>query len=63
MSALACTGLQPRRAASWDADGPSCGHNNAFSGYEPEEARPLPAVVNLFRLLNKHPEQLAELTH
>jgi HTH-type transcriptional regulator/antitoxin MqsA len=36
------------------------GHN-AFSRYERGEAAPLPAVVNLFRLLDKHPELLADL--
>ena len=34
---------------------------NAFSRYERGEAAPLPAVVNLFRLLDKHPELLADL--
>jgi len=33
----------------------------AFSRYERGEAAPLPAVVNLFRLLDKHPELLQEL--
>ena len=37
------------------------GGHNAFSRYERGEARPLPAVVNLFRALDKHPELLAEL--
>lgn len=37
------------------------GGHNAFSRYERGEARPLPAVVNLFRLLDKHPELLHEL--
>lgn len=37
------------------------GGHNAFSRYERGEARPLPAVVNLFRLLGKHPELLNEL--
>src|ERR1700731_1377657 len=34
------------------------GGHNAFSRYERGEAAPLPAVVNLFRLLDKHPELL-----
>ena len=37
------------------------GGHNAFSRYERGEAVPLPAVVNLFRLLDKHPELLNEL--
>ena len=37
------------------------GGHNAFSRYERGEARPLPAVVNLFKLLDKHPDLLAEL--
>jgi HTH-type transcriptional regulator/antitoxin MqsA len=38
------------------------GGHNAFSRYERGEALPLPAVVNLFRLLDQHPELLKELT-
>jgi len=38
------------------------GGHNAFSRYERGEATPLPAVVNLFRLLDKHPELLKDLT-
>ena len=37
------------------------GGHNAFSRYERGEAVPLPAVVNLFKLLDKHPELLKEL--
>lgn len=37
------------------------GGHNAFSRYERGEAAPLPAVINLFRLLDKHPELLADL--
>lgn len=37
------------------------GGPNAFSRYETGKARPLPAVTNLFRLLDKHPELLDEL--
>lgn len=37
------------------------GGHNAFSRYERGEVRPLPAVINLFRALDKHPELLAEL--
>ena len=38
------------------------GGHNAFSRYERGEATPLPAVVNLFRLLDRHPDLLKELT-
>jgi len=38
------------------------GGHNAFSRYERGEAAPLPAVVNLFRLLDKHPHLLKELS-
>ncbi|MBF0203684.1 MAG: type II toxin-antitoxin system MqsA family antitoxin [Desulfamplus sp.] len=34
---------------------------NAFSHYERGKNRPLPAVVNLFRLIHRHPELLREL--
>ncbi|MDE2164638.1 MAG: type II toxin-antitoxin system MqsA family antitoxin [Alphaproteobacteria bacterium] len=37
------------------------GGHNAFSRYERGEAAPLPAIVNLFRLLDKHPELLHDL--
>jgi HTH-type transcriptional regulator/antitoxin MqsA len=37
------------------------GGHNAFSRYERGEAAPLPAVVNLLRLLDKHPEMLKEI--
>src|SRR5438105_14846602 len=37
------------------------GGHNAFSRYERGEATPMPAVVNLFRLLDKHPELLKDL--
>jgi HTH-type transcriptional regulator / antitoxin MqsA len=37
------------------------GGHNAFSRYERGDARPLPAVMNLFRLLDHHPELLKEL--
>lgn len=38
------------------------GGHNAFSRYERGEATPLPAVLNLLRLLDKHPHLLADLT-
>jgi HTH-type transcriptional regulator/antitoxin MqsA len=37
------------------------GGHNAFSRYERGETAPLPAVVNLFKLLDKHPHLLKEL--
>lgn len=37
------------------------GGKNAFSRYERGKAKPVAAVVNLFRLLDQHPELLAEL--
>lgn len=37
------------------------GGHNAFSRYERGVATPMPAVVNLFRLLDKHPELLKDL--
>lgn len=37
------------------------GGHNAFSRYERGEATPMPAIVNLFRLLDKHPELLKDL--
>jgi HTH-type transcriptional regulator/antitoxin MqsA len=37
------------------------GGHNAFSRYERGEVAPMPAVINLFRLLDRHPELLAEL--
>ncbi|MDQ3260204.1 MAG: type II toxin-antitoxin system MqsA family antitoxin, partial [Pseudomonadota bacterium] len=47
---------QQRQAARITSGGP-----NAFSRYERGKARPLPAVTNLFRLLDRHPELLNEL--
>jgi HTH-type transcriptional regulator/antitoxin MqsA len=37
------------------------GGANAFSRYERGEAQPMPAVVNLLRILSRHPELLKEL--
>ncbi|MEQ1889540.1 MAG: type II toxin-antitoxin system MqsA family antitoxin [Alphaproteobacteria bacterium] len=37
------------------------GGHNAFSRYERGESAPLPAIINLFRLLDKHPELLKDL--
>lgn len=36
------------------------GRHNAFSRYERGEGVPLPVVMNLFRLLDKHQELLKE---
>ncbi|MFA5684606.1 MAG: type II toxin-antitoxin system MqsA family antitoxin [Lysobacteraceae bacterium] len=48
--------LTQHEAAQLTGGGP-----NAFSRYERGEARPMPAVINLFKLLDKHPELLKEL--
>lgn len=37
------------------------GGKNAFSRYERGQAKPVAAVVNLFRLLDRHPDLLDEL--
>ena len=37
------------------------GGHNAFSRYETGKVIPAPAVVNLFRLLDRHPEELERL--
>ena len=37
------------------------GGKNAFSRYERGRAKPVAAVINLFRLLDRHPELLIEL--
>jgi HTH-type transcriptional regulator/antitoxin MqsA len=37
------------------------GGHNGFSRYEKGLTQPLPAVINLFRLLDRHPEMLGEL--
>ena len=37
------------------------GGHNAFSRYERGDVAPLPAVINLFRLLDKHPELLKDV--
>ncbi len=37
------------------------GGKNAFSRYEKGKAKPVAAVINLFRLLDRHPELLEEL--
>jgi HTH-type transcriptional regulator/antitoxin MqsA len=34
---------------------------NAFSRYENGKAKPVAAVINLFRLLDKHPELINEI--
>ncbi len=48
--------LTQKEAARITGGGP-----NAFSRYERGKARPLSAVTNLFRLLDRHPELLNEL--
>ena len=37
------------------------GGKNAFSRYERGQAKPVAAVINLFRLLDRHPELLDDL--
>lgn len=37
------------------------GGKNAFSRYEKGKAKPVAAVINLFRLLDRHPELIEEL--
>jgi HTH-type transcriptional regulator/antitoxin MqsA len=37
------------------------GGHNAFSRYERGEVLPLPAVIKLLRLLDKHPELLKDI--
>ena len=37
------------------------GGHNAFSRYERGEAKPIQAVLNLFKLLDHHPDLLSEL--
>ena len=49
-------GLSQRKAAELTGGGV-----NAFSRYENGKAKPVPAVINLFRLLDKHPELIEEL--
>lgn len=49
-------GLSQRRAALIAGGGV-----NAFSRYENGKAKPVAAVVNLFRLLDKHPELMDEI--
>jgi len=39
------------------------GGKNAFSRYERGHAKPVAAVINLFRLLDRHPELLNELNN
>lgn len=37
------------------------GGKNAFSRYEHGQAKPVAAVINLFKLLDKHPDLIKEL--
>lgn len=48
--------MSQKDAASITGGGP-----NAFSRYEHGKARPMPAVINLFKLLDRHPELLNEI--
>ena len=38
------------------------GWHNAFSPYECGDAAPVPAVMTLLRILDRHPDRLKELT-
>ena len=49
-------GLSQAQASMLTGGGP-----NAFSRYELGKAKPLPAVINLLRLLDRHPALLREL--
>ena len=49
-------GLSQKAAAELTGGG-----HNAFSRYERGEVRPMAAVINLFNLLDRHPELLGEL--
>ena len=49
-------GLTQHQAANLTGGG-----HNAFGRYERGEVQPMPAVVNLFKLLDKHPGLLAEV--
>lgn len=48
--------LTQQEAAKITGGGP-----NAFSRYEHGKAKPLPAVINLFKLLDRHPDLLDEI--
>lgn len=48
--------LTQKEAAQITGGGP-----NAFSRYKLGKAKPMPAVVNLFKLLDRHPELLDEI--
>lgn len=48
--------LTQQEAALLTGGGP-----NAFSRYERGKAQPLPAVINLFKLLDRHPDLLGEI--
>jgi len=49
-------GLSQHQAAQLTGGG-----HNAFGRYERGEARPLPAVIHLFKILDAHPELLDEV--
>ena len=54
-------GRQSKKANQTAAARLTGGGHDAFSRYERGEVAPLPAAVNLFRLLDKHPELLKDL--
>ena len=49
------------KLTQWEAAQLAGGGKNAFSRYERGQTRPVAAVINLFRLLDRHPELLTEI--
>lgn len=49
------------KLTQWEAAQLAGGGKNAFSRYERGQTKPVAAVINLFRLLDRHPELLTEL--
>ena len=49
------------KLTQWEAAQLAGGGKNAFSRYERGQTKPVAAVVNLFRLLDRHPELLREI--
>jgi HTH-type transcriptional regulator / antitoxin MqsA len=49
------------KLTQWEAAQLAGGGKNAFSRYERGQTKPVAAVMNLFRLLDRHPELLTEL--
>ena len=49
------------KLTQWEAAQLAGGGKNAFSRYERGQTKPVAAVINLFRLLDRHPELLTEI--